>query len=60
MTQHLVEGVMHWLNAFPPSNGISKTLSPGNIVAGSPNPDLNKNKIGYGLYAMVYTEAKTI
>eukprot|EP00957_Ditylum_brightwellii_P150779 11480326-Ditylum_brightwellii.AAC.1 len=58
MTQHLVEGAVHWLNAFPLSNGISKALSPGNIVAGSPKPDLSKNKIGYGLYAMIYTETK--
>eukprot|EP00957_Ditylum_brightwellii_P028863 2180737-Ditylum_brightwellii.AAC.1 len=58
MTQHLVEGVVHWLNALPPSNGISKTLSPRNIVAGSPKPDFSKNKFGYGKYAMVYTETR--
>ena len=56
MTKHLVEGAVHWLNAFPPSNGIRKTLSPDNIVAGTPRPNLNKKKIAYGSHTIVYTD----
>ena len=56
MTRHLVENVVHWLNAFPLKNGISKTLSPATIVMGSPKPDFNKDKVAWGSYVMAYTQ----
>ena len=49
---------MHWLNAFPLSNGISKTLSPSNILIGAQRPALSKKTIGHSSYAIVYTEIK--
>ena len=56
MTRQLVENVVHWLNAFPSKNGISKVLSPSTIVTGSPKPDFSKEKIAWGSYAMAYTQ----
>ena len=45
------------LNAFPPSDGISTTMSPRTIVTGLPNIDYNKLKIRTGLYAQVHINA---
>ena len=55
MIQHLVESRVMWLNRFPSSNGISKTMSPATIVTGQPKPDMSKKRISFGSYAMVYT-----
>ena len=45
------------LNAFPPSDGISTTMSPRTIVTGMPNIDYNKLRIRIGLYAQVHINA---
>ena len=55
MTKHLVETAVYWLNSFPSENGISNTLSPGNIVLGRANADFSKPKVAFGTYALVYT-----
>ena len=55
MTKHLVDTAVYWLNSFPSENGISATLSPGNIVLGRSNADFSKPKIAFGTYAFVYT-----
>jgi hypothetical protein len=54
----MVECANLWLNAFPSSNGVSKTMSPANIIQGKPNPDMNHNRIVLGSYAMVYIGTK--
>jgi hypothetical protein len=56
MIQSLLATVVKWLNAFPNKNGISRTMSPSNIVEGKPNPDFNIKRIVYGSYAMVYID----
>ena len=58
MKKSLVKGWVSWLNIFPPTNGISDTISPATIVLGKPNPDLSKPKICFGAYALVYTNTK--
>ena len=55
MTQHLVESRVTWLNRFPSKSGISTTLSPTSIVLGHPKPDMQRKRIPFGAYAMVYT-----
>ena len=54
MTNSLVENAIYWMNSFPSSNGVSKTLSPASIVLGRGRPDFSKNHIAFGSYAMVY------
>ena len=56
MIQSLIATVVKWLNAFPSKNGISKTMSPSNIVEGKPNPDFNNKRIVFGSYALVYID----
>jgi hypothetical protein len=47
-----------WINTFPPTNGISKTMSPAMIVQGLPKPNLRYKRIVYGSYALVYIGTK--
>ena len=47
------------LNAFPASDGISKTLSPSALITGKPPLDFNNLlKIKYGDYAQVFKDTK--
>jgi hypothetical protein len=47
------------LNAFPASDGISKTLSPSTLITGKPPTSFNDLlKIKYGDYAQVFKETK--
>ncbi len=39
LMDNIIANSTEWLNAFPTNNGVSKTLSPANIVLGSPKPD---------------------
>jgi hypothetical protein len=50
----LVAGATKWINAFPPTNGVSKTMSPAMIVQGLSKPNLRYKRIVYGSYALVY------
>lgn len=54
MTRDLIEGITTWLNNFPPTNGVSRTLSPSTIVLGKAPPDASRKRISFGSYAMVY------
>ena len=55
MTIGLIQGAVKWLNAFPSSTGISKTMSPSTIVLGLPKPNMKYKTIVFGAHAMVYT-----
>ena len=55
MVQGLIAYVIKWINAFPSRTGISKTMSPSNIVEGKPKPDFTHKLIFFGSYAIVYT-----
>ena len=57
MIKAMVRDSIIQLNAFPPSDGISTTMSPRTIVTGMPNIDYNKLKIRTGLYAQVHINA---
>ena len=54
MTIGLVATAIKWLNAFPNSQGISKTLSPASIVEGAPKPNMKYRRIVFGSHAMVF------
>ena len=54
----LAEYAVYWSNAFPPSNGVSTTLSPANIVLGRQKPNLNHKYITFGSYALVFVGTK--
>ena len=45
------------LNAFPARHGISRTLSPRNIVTGLPNLDYRRIRIHPGSYAQVHVDS---
>jgi hypothetical protein len=52
----MVSHSVFWLNVFPPSDGISKTLSPRTLVVGL-NVDYNKHcRLEFGEYAQVHEE----
>ena len=55
MTIGLIQGAVKWLNAFPSTTGISKTMSPSTIVLGLPKPNMKYKTIVFGAHAMVYT-----
>ena len=56
MIRSIVSHLVTWLNAFPPKGGVSKTLSPRNIITGS-KLDYNKHcLIELGQYAQVVEE----
>ena len=58
MLVSLAEYAVYWSNAFPPSNGVSTTLSPVNIVLGRQKPNLNHKYITFGSYALVFVGTK--
>ena len=42
------------INVFPAKNGISKTLSPGAIVLGTPKMEYNRLKLEFGTYCQIH------
>ena len=45
-----------WLNCFPPTDGVSKTLSPQTIIVGT-HRDFNKHcKLEFGAYAQTHED----
>ena len=54
----LAEYANHWINAFPPTNGVSSTISPANIVLGRPKPNMSHQHITFGSYAFVFVGTK--
>jgi hypothetical protein len=56
MIVELVTFVMLWLNAFPPSSGVSKTYSPRTIMTGT-TLDYSKHcKLTFGAYVETHEE----
>jgi hypothetical protein len=53
MIKHIILDGTFWLNAFASKNGISKTLSPANIVLGTPSPDCKLLKLRTGAYVQL-------
>ena len=58
MVVMLVRFVIYWLNAIPPTNGVSSTISPSSIVKGSSKPNFNYEHLSYGTYVMAYVGTK--
>ena len=54
ITKPLLQDMITCFKMFPSKNGISRKLSPTNIILGSPNTYYNKLKITFGAYAQVY------
>ena len=54
MTLELISAVNKWLNIFPPDNAICKTMSPAMILDGTHKPDMSKQRVPFGTYAVVY------
>ena len=55
MTKHLVKTITRWLNEFPSEASICKTMSPVGIIEGKEKPDMNKKRLPFGSYAVVYS-----
>ena len=56
MAEELAKFVVLWLNNFPPSRGVSTTLSPRQIVRGD-SLDVTKHcRLEFGVYAHVYVD----
>ena len=59
MTESNVYSSIKNLNAFPSTDGVSKTLSPSALIAGRPPVDFkNLMKAKFGDYAQVYSDTK--
>jgi len=59
MIRGLVKLTVHLLNAFPSQNGVSKTLSPRNIIDGLPHLDYNQLlKYEFGQYGELSEDNK--
>ena len=56
MIRELINFTVMWLNAFPPKEGISKTLSPRILVAGTKLSAKEHCRIEFGAYAQVHEE----
>jgi hypothetical protein len=54
----LMNVAIKWINVFPPTNGISKTMSLATIVQGLPKPNLKYKRIVYRSYALVHIGTK--
>ena len=53
---HMVSHVIHCLNLFPASHGVSDTLSPVSIVTGAPPADYNTFKLEFGTYVQLFDD----
>jgi hypothetical protein len=58
MMKHIVLDGMYWLNFFPSTNDISTTMSPFNIVLGTPSPYFKHLKLRTGAYVQLYVGTK--
>ncbi|KAL7574572.1 hypothetical protein ACA910_015922 [Epithemia clementina (nom. ined.)] len=56
MIRELVIGAVKALNMFPVESGISDTMSPRELVVGTPKPDFNNLKLEFGAYAQVFED----
>ena len=54
MVDENIVDMVGWLNAFPPKEGISLTLSPAAKVLGNPKPDCKQLRATFGAYWEVY------
>lgn len=57
MIRYIVKWVLHNLNSFPSTNGISNTMSRSMIVRGQPQFDLNSPLLAFGECAMAFTQS---
>lgn len=55
MTEHLVKYVTQWLNTFPSETSVCKYMSPAAIIEGKHKPDMSKEWLPFGAFAVVYT-----
>ena len=56
MIRELVSDVTRSLNLFPPTDGISPTMSPSTIIDGTPLPDYNLLRLEFGAYVQVFDD----
>ena len=54
----LVRFVIYWLNAIPPTTGVSATISPSSIVRGTSKPNFKYEHLSFGTYIMAYVGTK--
>ena len=54
----MVSDAVCCLNSFPWQYGVSKTLSPGNIILGTPTLDYNKLRLELGSYVQVFEDCE--
>lgn len=57
MVEALAKTSVQWINAFPRKGSISDTYIPTNVLKGKQNPDAERDRIPFGVYAQVYTGA---
>ena len=55
MSKGLVAHSVNWINTFTASGGVVGPYSPSYLLEGKQNPDLNKRRITFGSYAIVYS-----
>jgi hypothetical protein len=53
---HAVFFSVMWFNFFPPKGGVSSTLSPQAIIAGTVQDFKKQCRVPFGSYAQVHTE----
>jgi hypothetical protein len=56
MIIELVSFSVIWLNAFPPSSGVSKTFSPRTIMTGTSLEYAKHHKVPFGAYVETHEE----
>ena len=56
MTIELVYGQNYWLNAFPPNDGVSSTISPRTLITGQQIQYGKHMTIEFGAYAQIHEE----
>jgi hypothetical protein len=56
MIIEMVKASNFWLNCFPPSDGISSTLSPRALVLGTPIDYVKHCQLEFGTYAQVHED----
>jgi hypothetical protein len=56
LVSHMTTHAVRCLNQFPWANGISDTLSPSDIMLGTPLPDYTQMRLEFGSYAQVFED----
>jgi Reverse transcriptase (RNA-dependent DNA polymerase) len=56
LIRHMVDDVIRNLNQFPWKNGVSNTISPAGLVAGTALPDFTKLRLEFGSYVQVFED----